>query len=124
MTSYGFVNRKWSSRLKNFVLNYYSYLILIIELYKSGETHIIIQLLTRALQIANESKDGDFTVRCCYNSILGTAEVRDNVKANDASYHSIIDRLYKGRTRSVVMIKIIQNVDELHVEHYNLVTNK
>jgi len=111
MTSYVFVNRKGSSRLKDFVLNYHSYLILINELCKSGETYIVIQLLTRALLIANESKDGDFTLKCSYNSIIypstakvkstkiaATVMIRDNVKPNDASYHYIIDRLYKGRT--------------------------
>lgn len=30
-----------------------------------------------------------------------TVMIRDNVKPNDASYHSIIHRLYKGRTRNV-----------------------
>jgi len=39
--------------------------------------------------------------------------------------YSIVGRLYKRGSRSVVMIKITQKVDELLlVEHYNLVMNE
>ncbi|KEH37442.1 transmembrane protein, putative [Medicago truncatula] len=52
-----------------------------------------------------------------YNSIISEVKsnksaahvmIKGGVKPNASSYHSIIDRLYKGGSRSVVMIKITQ----------------
>jgi len=51
--------------------------------------------------------------------------IKDGVKPNAASYHSVIGRLYKGRSTHVVMNKIAQKVEDLlfkqnHHKRYNL----
>ena len=77
-----------------------------------------------------------FSITAITQSYPGTAEVKSaksaaiwmikgGVKPNNINYHSIIVRLYKGGSRSVVMIKITQKLDELLLlEHYNLVKKK
>ncbi|PNY13635.1 pentatricopeptide repeat-containing protein, partial [Trifolium pratense] len=48
--------------------------------------------------------------------------IKGGVKPNAASYHSVIGRLYKGGSTSVVMNKIALKVEELVLaEHYHLI---